>query len=101
MRQVTLRLDDDLADALKREAAARETSVNALAADALRREVSGADSDDPVERARAKLRAAGLLYDPGPPPPGLVRPSEEALARARRSLGQGKPLSDYVSEGRR
>jgi len=101
MRQVTLRLDDELADALKRAAAARETSVNALAAQALRREVSGEYFDDPIERARAKLRAAGVLYDPGPPPPGLVRPSEEALARAGRALGKGKPLSDYVSEGRR
>lgn len=57
-----------------------------------------APSPSDAERTRARLRTAGLLAEVeryrGP------RPSQEAVSGARRAAAVGKPLNDYVVEGR-
>jgi hypothetical protein len=45
-----------------------------------------------------RLAEAGLLEDPGPR--ATPRPDPERLAVARRHAGEGKPLSEFVSENR-
>jgi predicted transcriptional regulator len=98
MAQLTLRISDDLARDLKREAARRGESVNALASHALSALVDPELEGDAIERMRERLRRAGLLEQPalheGP------QVSDEQFQRARVAAGRGRPLSDFVSEGR-
>lgn len=98
MVQLTLRVPDALAEDLKRVAAARGQSVNALATQALSALVDPGLAADSAQRLRERLARAGLLAEV----PALDRepPDDEALRRARAAAGRGKPLSDYVSEGR-
>ena len=100
MHQLTLRLPDELATAVAREAAAEGTSVNRFICRAVEAMVSPDTIDDDLLRLRARLRAAGLIVSDPPPAPDNL-PTEQELAEARRQAGQGKPLSEYVSEGRR
>jgi len=98
MKQINLRLPDQVAEDLRREAAARGTSVNRLASDGLRALVDPEYTGDEAERARARLRRAGLLAEPegvAPEPP-----RSEELERARAAAGKGTALSQLVSEGR-
>ncbi len=96
MVQVTLRLDDRLARELKRAAADRGVSVNALASQALAALVDPELAGSEVERLRARFAAAGLLAAPsqGLHPP---LPDERTIAEARRAAAHGTPLSDLVS----
>jgi predicted transcriptional regulator len=98
MVQLTLRVPDELANDLKRVASARGQSVNALAIQVLAAAVDPELADDPGQRLRERLARAGLLADIAP----LDRepPNEDAVQRARGAAGRGKPLTDYVSEGR-
>ncbi len=98
MKQVTLRLPDELAADLRREATHVRRSVNALVTDVLRARLDPDAEGEEIERLRAKLRRAGLLaeFEPTDAEP----PTEAELADARRTMSGGKQLSDYVSEGR-
>lgn len=98
MKQVTLRLPDDLARELSEEAARLGQSVNAYATLGFRAWLDPDAEGDDVERMRARLRRAGLLaeWEPATVEP----PSARELERARRAAGSGKQLSEYVSEGR-
>ena len=99
MKQLTLRVPDDLAADLTRVAADRGQSVNAFATNGLRALVDPDAAGDEVERMRERLRRGGLeLYTPTR---RAVRPDPEAVAEARRRAGRGKPLSEIVSEERR
>ena len=99
MKQLTLRVPDDLAADLTRVAAERGRSVNALATTALRALVDPEAAGDEVERVRERLRRAGVeLYTPTRT---AVAPDPDAFAAARAALGSGGTLaSDLVSEGR-
>lgn len=98
MKQVTLRLPEELATALREAAAEREQSVNSYATGVLAAAVDPDLAGSEVERLRERLARAGILArtEPyrGEPP------DEERLARARRAAGRGTKLSDLVSEGR-
>jgi hypothetical protein len=98
MRQVTLRLDDALADRLRAVAGERGTSVNALASLVLRAAVDPEAAGSEIERVRERLARAGLLAQPEP---AQVSPSHRAVARARARAGRGTRLSDLISEDRR
>ena len=98
MRQLNLRVPEALADDLKRAAADQGRSVNALATDGLRALVDPDFAGDEADRIRERLRQAGLLTQLEPMPGD--RPSKEDVQRSRESAGQGRPLSEYVSDGR-
>jgi predicted transcriptional regulator len=98
MRQVTLRLPDELADRLKEAAQAQERSVNGYAAAVLAAAVDPELAGDEATRVRERLARAGLL---APTSASARRPSKAAVARARKRAGKGRALSELVSEGRR
>lgn len=98
MTQLTLRIDEELAHLLKRVAAAHGRSVNAYAGAVLRAAVDPDLAGDESERVRERLARAGLLADVTPVAgPG---PDAKVLERARQAAGRGRPLSEFVSEGR-
>lgn len=97
MAQLTLRIDDALAERLKQVAAEQDRSLNAFASGVLAAAVDPDLAGSEIERIRERLARAGLLADAGPP---AVRPPEAAVTAARRRAGQGPPLSDLVREGR-
>lgn len=98
MHQISLRAPDELVDRVRDSARAEGISVNSFIVHTLDAATTSEHLDDLGERMRERLRRAGLLEEPGVydgpvPDPALV-------ARAGRRAGRGKPLSDYVSEGR-
>jgi hypothetical protein len=98
MVQLTLRVPDDLAADLKRVAATRGTSVNALATETLSAIVDPAFAGGLDRQLRERLARAGLLADTAATTG--VPPSEESLREARAAAGRRRPLSDYVSDDR-
>ncbi len=98
MRQVTLRLPEELADRLKAVAAEHGRSVNAHAEAVLQAAVDPDMAGDEAAALRERLARAGLLMPPSPAT--RRRPSASASAAARKAAGGGRPLSDLVSEGR-
>ena len=96
--QLTIRAEEDLVERVKRSAAASGRSMNEWANLVFRAATDPDAAGSEVERIRERLRNAGVLADhqplPGrPPDPDLVRAAGSRAAR-------GKPLSEYVSEGR-
>lgn len=100
MPQLTLRIDDRLANDLKDHAAKAGRSVNAWASQVLQAAVDPDLAGTDAQRTRERLSRAGLLVIP-PPRPGLRRPDAKRLAGARRAAGRGTPLSQLVLEDRR
>lgn len=99
MAQLSIRIDDDLAERVRSNAASSGRSMNRYVADVLDAATDPDKAGSEAERLRERLALAGLLANPQP----LSKwrgPSREALAQARREAGRGKPLSDYVTEGR-
>jgi predicted transcriptional regulator len=99
MRQVTLRLPNDLADRLKQAAQAQDRSVNGYATAVLAAAVDPELAGDEAARVRERLARAGLLAPTAANT--RRRPAKASVARARKRAGKGRPLSDLVSEGRR
>lgn len=99
MAQLTIRLDDELAHAVKAEANAHGRSVNSWAVAVLDAAVNPDLADSDVARTRARLERAGLLAKPGARP-RAARPDRGKVARARKAAGDGTPLSRLVSDGR-
>lgn len=98
MKQICLRVPEQLADDLRREAADRGASVNSFATTALRAAVDPEFSGDEAERLRGRLRRAGLLWEPEGAVPDP--PTRDELERARTAAGKGTSLSELVSEAR-
>lgn len=98
MRQLTLRVDEQLAEQLKSAAAARAESVNTYARAVLAAAVDPELAGDEAARLRERLRAAGLLSEAFG---SAVSPPPEELEAARAAAGTGTALSDFVREGRR
>ncbi len=97
MRQVTLRLDDELARQLARAAVERGTSVNAYAAAVFAAALDPDLAGDEAERLRARLAARGLLATSTVTVPLL---DEERLNAARAAAGRGRSLSSLVGADR-
>jgi hypothetical protein len=99
MRQLTLRVPDQLAERLKQAAQESGRSVNSYATAVLGAAVDPELAGDEAARVRERLARAGLLEAGGRS--SRARPAEDALRRARRRAAKGRPLSELVSEGRR
>lgn len=97
MTQLTLRIDDALAQRLKAVAREQGRSVNAYAAAVLGAAVDPELAGDEAARLRERLGRAGLLAAPGRQ---VAAPPAEAVEAARSRAARGRPLSDLVSEGR-
>jgi len=98
MTQLTIRLDESLAEQVKAHAGRAGRSVNSWVVAVLSAVVDPELAGSDAERTRERLARAGLLAPlagirPAPPDP-------ERLERARRAAGAGRPLSELVSEGR-
>lgn len=93
MKQLLVRIDEDLHRRLKRRAATEGRSVNAMVSDVLRDAV--AQRDGP-ELLRARLRALGrLAYVPRP---RKLISRDDAIALTR---GLGSAASEALAEDRR
>jgi hypothetical protein len=99
MRQLTLRVPEELAERLKYAARDRDESVNGYAVKVLSAAVDPDLAVDEITGLKERLARAGLLLSPELLPSD--RPSARALGRARAAAGRGRPLSDFVAEGRR
>jgi plasmid stability protein len=98
MAQLTLRVDDALADDLRSLAARRGESVNAMATTILRAYADPGTAGDEMEEIRERLARAGLLAEPALKSAG--RPDPEAVAEAGRRAAQGKLVSEILLEDR-
>lgn len=99
MAQLTVRLDDDLARAVKAQADAQDRSVNGWVVAVLRAAVDPELEDSESSRTRARLERAGLLAQPRSRE-RAARPDRRRVEQARRAAGSGTPLSKLISEGR-
>jgi|RhiMethySRZTD1v2_1073278.scaffolds.fasta_scaffold547721_2 plasmid stability protein len=98
MSQLTIRLDDSLAEDVKVHARVAGQSVNSWVVAVLSAAVDPELAGEAAERVRERLARAGLLLTPtGARPP---KPHPARLQRAKQAAGAGPPLSDFVSEGR-
>lgn len=98
MSQLSLRIPEQLADALRARAASRGQSVNAYATAVLGAAVDPDLAGDEAERLRERLARAGLLEESAP---RRGRPDAAVVRRARELAGSGTALSELVGEGRR
>ena len=99
MRQLTLRVPEELAERLKGAARDREESVNGYAVKVLSAAVDPDLAVDEMTGLKERLARAGLLLTPE----RVLRkghPSARALNRARAAAGRGRPLSSFVAEDR-
>ncbi len=95
MRQVLLRVPDDLHSRLAERARRSSRSVNAVATEILDQGVAD-ESGDARAALRAKARRLGILANrPAPPVPPAVR--DQAIASTR---GIGAVLDDLLADGR-
>jgi plasmid stability protein len=99
MAQLTIRLDDDLARALKAHVAGLGISVNGWVVAVLDAALNPDLERSEVERTRARLERAGLLARSAGHPRSS-RPEPRRVERARKAAGKGTPLSRLVSDGR-
>lgn len=96
--QMSLRLDDSLAEDVRAHAARAGMSVNGWIALVLGAAVDPELAGSEAERTRERLARAGLLVTSAeaarPPDPRKVE-------RARKAAGTGTPLGSLVADGRR
>ncbi len=100
MAQLTVRLDEELARAVKSQAEANGRSVNSWVVAVLDAAVDPELEDSESARTRARLERAGLLAKPGSRERGSSRPDRRRVEQARKAAGAGTPLSRLVSDGR-
>ncbi|MPY98260.1 MAG: toxin-antitoxin system HicB family antitoxin [Actinophytocola sp.] len=99
MKQLLLRVDDELHAQLTARAQRERRSVNALANEILSR-ATQAGATSPRQQVRARAAALGLLAAPLAPPeqqPDDSRDRERVLDRTR---GLGSVLDDILAEDR-
>lgn len=93
MHQFSLRVADELGEAVKAAAAERGQSVNAFVVAVLEAVTDPAHAGDDAARLRERLARGGILSVQGPPRP---RPDRAAFEAARARAAEGTPLSDLV-----
>lgn len=98
MRQVTLRIEDRLANFLKQAAAAQNKSVNSYAQTVLSAAVDPEYAGDETAQLRERLERAGLLAHPKPVP--YLHPDPAEVAAAGKRAARGRTLSSIIIEDR-
>lgn len=93
MRRLTLRVDDDVHAALTWHATREHRSLNSPVSEILR---AALDPEAARDRVSVRLRRAGKLVVP-PPPPGTA-PSLDEVIEANR--GSGTAVSEALEEDR-
>lgn len=97
MTQITFQVSDEERARLEEAASADGKSLDAWITEVTLRAAEQSARAE-AERMRQRLAEAGLLWEA--PRRRLPRPDRAAVERARKVAGKGKPLSDYVIEGR-
>lgn len=98
---LTIRVDEELAGLARDRAQEQGVSLNQYATNLLRAALDPASNGDLVESLRERLRRAGLDVPRPTKPSGTVaRPAAEVVAAAMTAAGNGRALSDIVSDGR-
>lgn len=101
MKQVLLRVPDDVHQRLAERAAAEHRSVNALATELLDRGVDSSAGASERARVVAKARRLGLLAEPPEGQPTAdVDPALARAAAATASKGIGPVLDRLLDDGR-
>ena len=98
---LTIRVDDELARLARDRAHEMGISLNQYATDLLRAALDPASSGDLVESLRERLHRSGLdVPRPAAPLDSVQRPACDVVAAAMKAAGEGRALSDVVSDGR-
>lgn len=97
MAQLSWRLNDELMGRVRQAAASAGRSMNEYVTWVLEAATNPDLAGTEAERVRARLAAAGVLADPGPP---QAKPPADAVARAMAAAGTGTALSELVSRDR-
>ena len=100
MKQVLLRVPDDVHQRLAERAAAEHRSVNALATELLDRGVDNSAGASERARVVAKARRLGLLAETSDDQPTEVDPSVARAAAVTASKGIGPVLDRLLEDGR-
>ena len=98
MAQLTIRLDDDLADVCKRVAAQEGESLNGWVVKVLRLSTDPDHEPTGIERTRERLRRAGVLAEF--PRATHERPPADRLAEAAAAGGRGTPSEVLIRRDR-
>ena len=98
MTQLTIRADEDLVRRIKASAADAGRSMNDYVTSVLDAATDPNLAGTAAERLRERLRRAGLLLTPSQV--SGSRPSAESVAAAGARAAVGRPMSDFVSDGR-
>jgi predicted transcriptional regulator len=98
MAQLTIRLDDDLADACKRVAAAEAKSLNGWVVAVLALATDPDHEPSGLERTRERMRRAGVLAEF--PRSSGSRPPAPAFREARAAGGRGTPSEVLIRQDR-
>lgn len=97
--QMTWRTTDELLERVRQQAAAQDRSLNEWVTLVLDAATDPDLAGSEAARVRERLAQAGLRAATAGAP--RRRPSEARVRKARAAAGQGTPLSDVVSSGRR
>ena len=98
MAQITIRANDDLVQRVKRSASDLGRSMNDYVTSVLDAATDPDLAGTSAERLRERLRSAGLLATPSRMTGR--RPSASAVAAAGTRAAAGRPVSEFVSDGR-
>ena len=98
MAQLTIRLDDELAEACKQEAAVEGQSLNGWVVTVLKTRTDPDFSGPGVERIRERFRRAGILAEG--PRSTRERPPADRLAEAAAAGGRGTPSEVLIRQDR-
>ncbi len=99
MKQVLLRVDDELHAQLTERAQRERRSVNALANEILSR-ATQAGATSPRQQVRARAAALGLLAAPLTPPESHPEGADSRQRVLDRTRGLGPVLDDLIDEDR-
>lgn len=100
MQQITIRAPADLILRVKRRAADGAVSMNEFVVHLLDVATDPARATSADGRLLERLRAAGLLEEPGPGDDEIEEPDAAELADAMRAAGRGTPGHVLIDENR-